>query len=187
MTMSDAAISLVDLFSRESGFVPREYSSPPSIPPSEADDLYGRGLADGQLMAETAFDIERQNLHRLIAAAQAIRAEDNAEIGTLLNSAILQILRNIVGDLPINAQYLERQIMQATDLLTEADQGRSINLHPADFALLKSANLPLPCKSDHTLAAGDIRIECSEGWIEHGPGFALQRLGAALTETTGAA
>lgn len=183
--MSEAAISLFDLCSRPNGFVAREYASAPSPVQADTDDLYGRGLADGQLMAETAFDIERQRLHQLIANAQAIRTEDNAEIGVLLDGAIRQIVHNIVGDLPINAQYLERQIAAAASLLTEADQGRSINLHPDDFALLNGADLPLPCKSDHTLAIGDIRIECSEGWIEHGPGFALKRLDAALNETTG--
>jgi flagellar assembly protein FliH len=185
--MCEAALSLLDLFARPSGFVAREYSKPRSPAQPETDDLYSKGLADGQLMAETAFTIERQSLHRLIANAQAIRAEDNAEIDALLDGAIRQIVRNIVGDLPIDAQYLERQIAEAASSLTEADQGRSINLHPDDYALLKTANLPLPCKPDRTLASGSIRIECSEGWIEHGPGFALKRLDAALNATAGAA
>jgi flagellar assembly protein FliH len=185
--MSEAAISLVDLFSRPSGFVMRDFSSPPSPAQPENDDLYSRGLADGQLMAEAAFDVERKRLHQLIANAQAIRAEDNAEIGALLDAAIRRIMRNILGGLQIDAQFLERQIIEATSLLTEADQGRTIHLHPDDFALLKGANLPLPCKADASLANGNIRIECSEGWIEHGPGFALQRLEAALHESSGAA
>jgi flagellar assembly protein FliH len=186
MIMSDpSVISLAELFTRHPGFVARDYSCEPSSAPLEATDLYSDGLADGQMMAETAFAIERRKLHALIASAQAIRAEDNAEIDALLDGSIRRIIHNIVGDFQIDAAYLEQQIGAATALLTTADQGRIIALHPDDFALLENADLPLPCKADPALPAGTMRIECSQGWIEHGHGFALQQLDAALNHAGG--
>lgn len=179
--MSDAiAISLFDIFERRSGFTPQRVSPEASPTPNANDDLYSIGLADGQLMAETAFSLEREKLHQLIASANALRTEDNEEIELLLNNAIRQIVHKIVGDLTVNPDFLNSQIKAATELLTEADQGRAICLHPADLALLKDAILPLPHKLDPTLPIGGIRIECSDSWIEHGPAFALQRLERAL-------
>lgn len=181
MIMSDAVtISLTDIFEGRNDFTPLRVSS--EVPHARVGkvDLYAVGLADGQLMAETAFSVEREKLHQLIASANALRAEDNAEIGLLLNNVIRKIVHKIVGDLTVNPEFLNSQIEAATELLTEADQGRAICLNPADLALLSDASLPFPCKPDPNLPVGGIRIECSDGWIEHGPAFALQRLERAL-------
>ena len=173
-------LSLTDVFEARSDFKPRRISSSAPVQRPEAEDRYSVGLADGQMLAETAFAVERQRLLNLITSADALQAEDNAEIGFLLDNSIRQIVRNIIGEISLDPSFLEQQILAATALLTEADKGRHICLNADDLALLSGIRLPLPCKADPNLPVGSIRIECSEGWIEHGPAFALQRLDDAL-------
>ena len=182
MTMSEAVkLSLTQYFGERTGFRPRDLLS--SLPEHvrEAEDPYARGLADGQQMAQAAFSIEREHLGALVNSAAVLRPEDNAEIGFMLDNIIRAIVTKIIGDLPIDSVFLLQQIETATQLLTEADRNRNLRLHPDDLALLSAANLPLPCNADPQLPRGALRIECSDGWIEHGPAFALDRLTQALT------
>jgi flagellar assembly protein FliH len=181
MIMSEAIkLSLTQYFGASRGFRPHDMRSSLSGPVREVEDPYARGLADGQQMAQAAFSIERKQLHTLLSSANALRLEDNAEIGFLLDTIIHNILAKIIGDLPIDSAFLSQQIDAATAILTEADQSRTLCLNPADLALLADADLPLPCAADPQLARGALRIECSDGWVEHGPAFALERLGHAL-------
>jgi flagellar assembly protein FliH len=154
----------------------------PTVAASNEPDLYQQGFADGQTIAETAFAVERQQLHRLITSAEAIGLEGNAETEYLLGNAIRLIVADIVGDAAIDPDRLARQIGDALSLATEADLARTICLHPDDVALLADTPLPLRCKPDPELPPGGFRIECSAGWIEHGPAFVMKRLEHLLTD-----
>ena len=143
---------------------------------SNGPDPYQQGFVDGQNIAKAAYAVERQQLLRLIANAEAIRPEDNAEAEFLLGNAIRLIVADIVGDAAIEPERLARQIGCALGLATEADLARTICLHPDDMALLGETRLPLDCKPDSELPPGGFRIECSAGWIEHGPAFMLKKL-----------
>ena len=182
MIMSEPVkLSLTQYFGDRSGFRPSHVRHSVPEPLCEADDPYARGLADGQQMAEAAFSVERKQLHALLGSADALRPEDNVEIGFMLDNIIKSIVTKIIGDLPIDAVLLTQQINAATAVLTEADRNRNLRMHPADLALLSGADLPLPCAADPQLPRGALRIECSDGWIEHGPAFALDRLAQALS------
>jgi flagellar assembly protein FliH len=173
-------LSLTKYFGERRDFRPRNLQFPFSVPVDEAEDPYARGLADGQEMAQAAFTIERKQLHDLLAAADALRPEDNAEIDFMLDNIIRSILTKIIGDLPIDGAFLAQQVEAATAVLTEADQNRNLRMHPDDLALLSEAELPLPFTADPQLPRGALRIECSDGWVEHGPAFALERLKQSL-------
>lgn len=181
--MSDIIkLSLAQYFDDRKGF--RQLDLRSSVPnlSAQSEDPYARGLADGQQIAEAAFSIERKQLHALIASANALRPEDNKEAGFMLNNIIHSLVTKIVGRMPIDASFLMQQIDIATALLTESDKNRTLRMHPSDLALLKGADLPLPASADLSLARGALRIECSDGWIEHGPAFALDRLAQALAD-----
>jgi flagellar assembly protein FliH len=180
------AICLTDLPGGSTGFTAQRRERPAAIAADPADARYHQGLADGQLLAETAFAVEREQLHRLVASAKAIRAEDNPEIAFLLEKAIRLIIRNVVGELSCDPSFLARQIEEAAAILVDADRARHICLHPDDLVLLADAHLPLPCKADTALERGAIRIECSAGWVEHGPAFTLQKLDRLLPPSGGA-
>lgn len=181
MIMSEAVkLSLTQYFGERSAFRPSTLRSNLPQPAFEVEDPYARGLSDGQQMAQAAFSIERKQLQALIGSAEALRPEDNPEIGFLLSQIIRGIVTKIMGDMPIDAGFLAQLIDAASALLTEADQNRNLRLHPADLALLTETDLLLPCAPDPQLPRGALRIECSEGWVQHGPAFALDRLNAAL-------
>ncbi|MBL0924369.1 MAG: flagellar biosynthetic protein [Sphingomonadaceae bacterium] len=180
------AISLTDIPVSLVVFTARRRGQPAAAAPDPVDAGYHQGFADGQLLAETAFALEREQLHRLIASADAIRAEDNPDIAFLLANTVRKIVHDIVGEISCNPLFLTKQIESAVAILVDADQARTICLHPDDVALLADAPLPLPCKADPALERGAIRIECSSGWVEHGPAFLLQRLDQLLPHSGGA-
>ena len=181
MTMSETVkLSLTKYFGERRDFRPHNLQFPFPAPADEADDPYVRGLADGQEMAQAVFTIERKQLHDLLFAANALRPEDNAEIGFMLDNIIRSIVTKIIGDQPIDGAFLTQQIAAAMTVLTEADRNRVLCMHPDDLALLSDAELPLPFTADPQLPRGALRIECSDGWVEHGPAFVLERLKQTL-------
>lgn len=178
MIMSEAAIlpvSIISALTGSGGFVPMRMAATANEA-TQSDDGYARGLADGQNMAETAFSAERHSLQKLLASAEALRSDENEELAFLLRETVMRLVRQIVGEVAANAEFLDQQINQAMTVLTEADNARTLLLNPDDKALLADFKLPLPVKADAGLPRGAIRVECSEGWVEHGPGFALDRL-----------
>lgn len=181
MTMSDAkSVAISALFTAKSGFSSRTSMVEAALMMPADEDLYQKGLHEGQSLAEACFANERERLEQLIASASALKHDDNAEIATLLNQIILMIVRQVVGEVAHNSELMARQIETAAGLLVEADQARSICLNPDDFALLKDAKLPLPCKADPNMPLGGIRIDCSAGWIEHGPAYTMRRIAETL-------
>lgn len=187
MIMSETTImpvSIISALTGSGGFVPMRMTAGASEA-TQRDDGYARGLADGQNMAETAFSAERHSLQKLLASAEALRPDDNEELALLLRETVMRLVRQIVGDVSANAGFLDEQISQVMAALTEADNARTLLLNPNDMALLADFEFPLPIKADADLPRGAVRIACSEGWIEHGPGFTLGRLDALLASKGG--
>lgn len=182
MMSEPRSISLAQYFDGRSGFRHRDH--PAVIPPSiaSATDPYMAGLADGQQMAQAAFALERREYCDVIAAAEALRFEDNAEIAFLLDAIIRDVVTRICGTIEIDANYLQSQIEAATAILTEADTNRTLHMNPDDLALLSRAEIPIKCVADPDLPRATLRIACSDGWIEHGPAFALDRLKRTLND-----
>lgn len=181
--MSDPRpVSLTQYFNSRNGFCGQERVAIASEPHIKEADPYSLGLADGQQMAEAAFSVERAHLRELIRSAEALRFEDNAEIAFLLDGVIREIITAVMGDIAIDSTYLKRQIEAASAMLTEADRNRTLRLNPADLELLAGADVAMPCVADADLPRAALRIECSEGWIEHGPAYAVERLKRALNE-----
>ena len=181
MTMSEVVkLPLIQFASERRGFQPRNIRFlKPEAAPNPVDPK-ASSYANGRQSAENIFAIERKRLQDLVSAANALRHEDNAELGFILDNVIQSILAKIIGSLPTDASFLSQQIDAAVALLTDADHGRKLRMHPDDIALLSGTDLPLPCKADPELPRGALRIECSDGWIEHGPSFALESLNQAL-------
>lgn len=181
MTMSNAQhVAISELFQTKTGFADRLPLVKSTSLPLAAEDLYQKGLCEGQMLAEAAFSVERERLQRLITSANALRHEDNPEILEVLNQVVATIVRQIVGSSGFDHDFMIGQIKTAAALLVEADQARSICLHPDDFELLENTDLPLRCKADTSVPPGGVKIECSAGWIEHGPAYTLRRIEEAL-------
>lgn len=179
MSDSPKRVSLLAATARSTGF--RASAVRTTTPQAEKrPDEYARGLADGQEMAEAAFDAERLALQKLLANAQAFQSEAGPELSLLLRETVVRLVGQITDGVTIDEELLNRQIARAVDIITEADEARQILLHPADAALVGKTVGKLAVRSDPSLSRATIRIECSQGWIEHGVALGIERLREAL-------
>lgn len=151
--------------------------------PAKSDAVpceYARGLADGQNLAEAAFALERAALQNIVASADALQPDTGPELSLLIRETVVRLVSQIVDQITIEPGHLEQQIERAIAIMTNADEARQIMLNPEDANLIGGTVNGLAVKSDPELARGTIRIECSQGWIEHGTAFGLERLRECL-------
>ncbi|WP_033074447.1 FliH/SctL family protein [Sphingopyxis sp. MWB1] len=160
--------------------MPADRAAPEAATPEQADDPFARGLAEGQRLAEAAHNAERHQLLALVAAAEALQDEPSEELAQLIAETVERLVRQIVEDAPINADWLQQQAETAAAMVAEADKARTLWVNPADAALLVDCPVKLPVEADPAMPRGTIRIETSAGWIEHGRAVYLDELRAAL-------
>lgn len=177
--MSDAAvmpISFTAIARNRSGFTPMRTHSLRASEPVAATDEYARGLADGEQVASAAFEVEKDALLALISSAQALQPDAGPELSLLLRETVVRLVQQICGRITIDAESLEAQIAAAVAVITEADDARRIILHPEDAALVGDTIHALSVERDPALTRGMIRIDCSQGWIDHGVALGIDRL-----------
>ncbi len=160
-------------------------SAPPAMPeltvdmpaePDRYDTGYEAGLHDGA----ASFAAERAALQRLITSAAALQSEPSDELAALIAETVIRLVSQIVGEAAIDPDWLADRARRAAAIVSECDDARAMSVHPADFALLESANIPLSLVADAELPRGSIRIGCSAGWIEAGTALYLDALRAEL-------
>ena len=193
--MSDRAaeatvISLAAVMAEGRGFRPFHFGAPPAaeMVPVEtafanaetANDPFAQGLAEGQRLAEAAFAVEREQLLALVAGTEALQDEPSEELAQLIAETVERLVRQIVGQAPIDAEWLQAQADIAAAMVAEADKARTLWVNPAVAALLVDAAIALPIEADPSMTRGTVRIETSAGWIEHGRAVYLNELRAAL-------
>ena len=198
--MSDQSFAptpLAQIMARDTGFRPLSFdpvarareavaaAEPVEIEPGE--DPFATGLAEGQRLAEAGFAVERDQLLALVAGAQALQDEPSEELAQMIAETVERLVRQIVADAPIDAEWLKEQAETAAALVAECDKARTLWVHPQDAALLMDCALTLPISADATMVRGTVRIETSGGWIEHGRAVYLNELRAALGGESGAA
>ncbi|HEV2600401.1 FliH/SctL family protein [Sphingopyxis sp.] len=189
-----APVSLSEAMARKSGFRPLSFAPSPAAEQAELespleidlDDPFARGLAEGQRIAEAAFVAERHQLLALLAGAEALQDEPSEELAQLIAETVEQLVRQIVATAPIDAEWLQAQAETAAAMVADADNARTLWVHPDDAALLADCPLTLAVESDPAMVRGTIRLETSTGWIEHGRAVYLDELRAALGTGGGA-
>lgn len=177
--MSDPVIlplSLNDVGSRRSSFTPLHALHVRRSKPMAAVDEYARGLADGQHIAATAYTAERDALLALLASTEALTPATGPELSIVLRETVFRLVKQICNRVVIDSDFIGARIDQAVAVISEADGARQIVLHPDDAALVGDNALSLPVRSDPNLDRGMIRIECTQGWIEHGTPLGIAQL-----------
>jgi flagellar assembly protein FliH len=185
MIMSEALIQhirVVDARPHDVGFRPM-ISPVPSIDALEETpevDLYALGFAEGQQMAAQAFEIERAALMKLIASANALQSEPSEELAVLIGEAVDRLVSEIIGNAPVDSDWLNLHAKRAADMVAECDSARTMWVHPDDLPLIDSNLISLTLMVDPDAERGSIRIDCSTGWIEHGTALYLDELRTEL-------
>lgn len=149
--------------------------------PSRAGiDLFAQGFEEGQRAARETFIAERAALQRLVESANALQAEPSEELAMLIGETVYRLLTDIVGQAEIDRDGLMRRAEACTALIAECDNARTLHVNPADLPLLEGMQTSLSIAGDPALSRGDIRIDCSAGWIEHGTSLYLDALRSEL-------
>jgi hypothetical protein len=86
----------------------------------------------------------------------------------------------IIGNAPIDRDWLNTHARRAADMIAECDAARTMWVHPYDLPLIDSNLISLTLMADPEAERGSIRIDCSTGWIEHGTALYLDELRTEL-------
>jgi flagellar assembly protein FliH len=157
---------------------------PEPVDPIDPDEVaigaFARGYEEGCRAMEAEFAVERAAMQQLIAAAEALQPEPPAALAGLIAKTVGRLVRQIVGEAPVDAGLLLARAEAAAALVIDETRPVRMRLCAADCLLLADAGLDLELVADPVLAPGTILIETKDGWIEDGPAAALARLSNQL-------
>lgn len=167
---------------RASDFAPRQAQPQEDEHEPEIDieairaEAFAQGFEQGRLSNQHEFDRDRNRLADLLRSADALQPEPHGPLAEILTEAVTRLVRQIVGEVKIEATTLRSRAEAIAELVTAESGPARLRMHPDDIAMLDGIDLPLPAAADHHLASGTIVLETGEGWIEDGPQVRLARL-----------
>jgi flagellar assembly protein FliH len=161
-----------------------DVDTPPMTPEQERlrarSDAYEQGLAEGRRTVELEFAAERDALERLVGALEVLKPEPTNALALLLAETVDRLVREIVGQVDVDANLLLARAKAAAELIGENVEPSKLRAHPDDLAYFEPAGLELTLQADSTLPRGSLVLETGHGWVEDGPEVRLERLRAAL-------
>jgi flagellar assembly protein FliH len=144
------------------------------------EEAFAAGHAEGRREAELDYEAERDALARLAQSLQVLRPEPANALALLLAESVDRLVREVVGQVEIDANLLVARARQAAALVARDVEPTKLRAHPDDVVHLERAGLDLMLEADSGLARGSIVLETGHGWIEDGPAVRLERLRAEL-------
>ncbi len=141
---------------------------------------YAEGLIAGRATIEAELAPERDALARLAESLKVMRPDPSAPLALLLVEAVDHMVRQVVGEVEVDATSLLARAQAAAELIVEQTRPSTLRLHPEDFARLAGAVLPVAMVADAAVARGDVVLETAEGWIEDGIPARLDAVRTAL-------
>jgi flagellar assembly protein FliH len=163
----------------ENGFAPAEPTAALD-PDAIRDEAFAEGFAEGAGMLEQAILDERAAVTALAESLECLRPEPPGPLAALLAETVERLVRQIVGEVEIDRERLLTRAHAAAEVIAEENAPARMRVHPADLDRLRMAELQVELVGDPDVAAGTVLVECDQGWIEDGPGVALDRLRDAL-------
>lgn len=143
-------------------------------------DAFTQGFEEGRRTVELELADEREALARLAESLDCLRPEPTGALAALLAETVERLVRQIVGEVEIDAALLVRRTEAAAQLIGEEVAPAKLRVHPDDVETLSAARLAVAVSADETLTRGTIRLETAEGWLEDGPEVRLDRLRGEL-------
>lgn len=144
------------------------------------DEAYSRGIEEGQALAEISHDVERRAWLDLLSSAEAFNQTPCPSLAELIAETVRRLVHEMVGAAPIDEDWLQGRVAVAAEILTAADNDRTLWLHPLDAALVEHSRFGFPIAADPELPRGSLRIETGSGWVEHGRNVYLDALDQQL-------
>lgn len=158
---------------------------PEAVPPEidiEAirEQAFAEGFEQGCRTVDAEVAQEREAIATLTASLGALQREPTDALAAVLAVTVERLVRQIVGEVPINPISLVKRAEAAAALIGEEVEASRLLVHPEDLPLFARSRVPVEIAGDPSLERGAVRLEWSRGWIEDGPSVRLERLRAAL-------
>lgn len=144
------------------------------------EEAFAAGHAEGRREAELDYEAERDALARLAQSLQVLRPEPANALALLLAETVDRLVREVVGEVEIDANLLVERARQAAALVAREVEPTKLRAHPDDIIHLQNAALDVPLEADPGLTRGSIVLETGNGWIEDGPAVRLEKLRTEL-------
>ena len=144
------------------------------------EEAFAAGHAEGRREAELDYEAERDALARLAQSLPVLRPEPANALALLLAETVDRLVREVVGQVEIDANLLVARAQQAAALVARDVEPTRLRAHPDDIVHLAQADLDVALEADASLARGSIVLETGHGWIEDGPAVRLEKLRAEL-------
>jgi len=148
-------------------------------------EAFAQGFDEGIRVASENFAVDQDSLVRLSHAFEQVAPAANGMLSTLLSAAVLRLVTQIVGEVPVDAGLLAKRV-EAVAAFIEEGQGRQrLHVNPDDLALLAGREFGIELTPDPAVGRGSVRLDTADGWIEDGPDVQLSRLKALLDTVEG--
>jgi len=163
------------------GFAPVELPEEATIDlDAIRDRAFADGYGEGRRTVEKEVGAERDAVARLAESLEQYRPEPPAELARLLSETVNRLVRQIVGEVAIDAGLLEKRVAMVAQLIADAARPRRMRLHPDDIERLRGADLDVEIVPDAGMLPGSVFVETGNGWVEDGPDVGLEKLRQAL-------
>ncbi len=148
-------------------------------------EAFAKGFDEGIRVATENFALDQDSLVRLSHAFEQVAPAANGMLSTLLSAAVLRLVTQIVGEVPVDAGLLAKRV-EAVAAFIEEGQGRQrLHVNPDDIPLLAGREFGIELTPDPAVGRGSVRLDTADGWIEDGPDIQLSRLKALLDTVEG--
>jgi len=168
-----------------------EYDTPPSLEPlvdpieEAARDAFVQGFQEGERITRETFERDNSARLELAAAIEALAKVDEGTFATLLSQAVIRLVGQIIGEVPIDADVL-RDRCEAVAACIDGDESKArLEVNPDDLPLLEAETLRIALVGNPALPRGSVRLATAEGWVEDGPDVRLARLKALMDDMEG--
>lgn len=143
-------------------------------------EAFAGGVDEGRRTAEAELASERNAVARLAETLEQYRPEPPAELAALLAETVDRLVRQVVGEVTLDTQLLERRAAAVAQIIADTAAPRRMRLHPEDVARLGKIDLDVELIPDAGIAPGSLFVETGGGWVEDGPEVGLEKLRQAL-------
>lgn len=150
-------------------------------------EAFAQGFNEGMAAAQASEEELTAQMQALTQALEKLRPAASGTLSSMLSSAVIRLVTQIVGNAPVDAELLHANCAAVAACVEDNDAMPTLRLHPEDMMLIEGSDLGVKLVADPALGRGSVRLDTPDGWIEDGPDMRLSRLRAILDDMEGRA
>ena len=148
-------------------------------------DAFAQGFDEGVRVATESFTADEESMQRLALALGQLTPAINGTLSTIMSSAVLRLVTQIVGEASVDAELLAKRVEAVAAFIEDGQNKQSLHVNPQDLPLLQDQEFGFALTPDDNVARGCVRLDTADGWIEDGPDIQLSRLKTMLDDMEG--